>query len=51
MKVLAYVEVSGDFEENMTEDQIDEILDELAYVAGESTCTTVKINIKEYLDK
>lgn len=51
MKVLAYINISGDFEENMSEDEIDEILDELAYSAGESTCTTVRINVKEYLDK
>jgi hypothetical protein len=50
MKVLAYVEVSGDFGDNLTEDDVDEILDALADSAGESTCTTVRINVREYIE-
>lgn len=50
IKILAYIELSGDFGE-LSSDEIQELVDEMAYSASESTNIDMKIHIQQITDK
>lgn len=50
IEVYALITVSGDFAE-MSEKEVDELMDVLAESAGQSTHTDVEISVERYINK